>query len=169
MVGSLLSSQAGPPTPRPGALHPPVLPSISQAPPPTQNPVALSPSPSPQAPSPAAASSSADGMWGRWKSERSSHRDTARRQAGVGGGPVCSPTPPLFRPFAGSPIFPPAPFPPSPPPPARHTHPPHPGTQQGLRGRKSGAGALQDRRQDRWEGLLRVQRAGRGHIGDEEQ
>lgn len=62
---------------------------------------------------PGAASSSADGMWGRWKSERSSHRDTARRQAGVGGGLVCSPTLPLFSPFAGIPIFPPVPLQPS--------------------------------------------------------
>jgi hypothetical protein len=63
---------------------------------------------------PGAASSSADGMWGRWKSERSSHRDTARRQAGVGGGLVCSPILPLFSPFAGIPIFPPVPLQPSP-------------------------------------------------------
>lgn len=80
----------------------------------------------------------------------------------MGGGLVCSPTLPLFSPFAGIPVFPPVPRQPLPTPtysPSRHPVP------RGHWGR----GLTRRSRRDIREGLSRDQRAGRGHIRDEEQ
>lgn len=58
----------------------------------------------------------------------------------MGGGLVCSPTLPLFSPFAGIPIFPPVPVQPSPTP----TYSPsqHPAPRMASREGNGGAGAL---------------------------